>query len=223
MNMAGVKVYDIDLFDASSSDITTLHNNGMKVICYFSAGTYEDWRPDASSFSSSDYKNSVEGWPGEWWLNTKSANVRKIMTSRIQKAQSLGCDGVDPDNVDGYGDNNTGFNLTTSDATNYVNFMAGVAHPLGLAIGLKNAGDIINDALVANLEWEVNEQCAEYSECTTFDPFIKAGKPVFHIEYPNGVPNVDSSTKQKDCSADGTSGFSTVLKTMDLTETVEYC
>jgi len=37
-----VDVFDIDLFNSSTSTITTLHTLGKKVICYFSAGSYED-------------------------------------------------------------------------------------------------------------------------------------------------------------------------------------
>src|SRR5438034_3555236 len=48
-----VPVYIIDLFDNSATTITSLHQLGRKVICYFSAGTLEDWRPDASSFKNS--------------------------------------------------------------------------------------------------------------------------------------------------------------------------
>lgn len=46
--------------------------------------------------------NPLDGWPNEKWLNINSANVRSIMTKRIQLASSMGCDAVDPDNVDGY-------------------------------------------------------------------------------------------------------------------------
>src|SRR4029079_13653563 len=41
-------VYDIDLFDTSASTIAVLRAAGRRVICYFSAGSYEDWRPDAT-------------------------------------------------------------------------------------------------------------------------------------------------------------------------------
>ena len=104
-------VYDIDIFDNNTTTITTIHNQGRKVICYFSAGSYENWRPDAGSFNNkTDLGNPVDGWPGEWWLDTNSANVRKIMLSRLDLAAAKGCDGVDPDNVDGY-DNDNGLGL----------------------------------------------------------------------------------------------------------------
>lgn len=73
------------------------------MICYFSAGTYEPWRPDASSFTAADRGSSLAPeWPDEYWLNLNSTNVRKIIQSRIELAGSKGCDGIDPDNVGMY-------------------------------------------------------------------------------------------------------------------------
>ena len=37
-----VQMYDIDLFDAPQATIDTLKADGRKIICYFSAGSYED-------------------------------------------------------------------------------------------------------------------------------------------------------------------------------------
>jgi hypothetical protein len=95
-------IFDIDLFDTPTSTIAQLHKLGKKVICYFSAGSYENWRPDAKSFKDGDMGKNVDDWPGERWLNLSSQNVRDIMKERIKVAKEKGCDGVDPDNVDGY-------------------------------------------------------------------------------------------------------------------------
>jgi hypothetical protein len=97
-----VSIYDIDLFDTPTTTITQLHKLGKKVICYFSAGSYENWRPDAKSFKDSDLGKNVDDWPGEKWLRLGSQGVRDIMKKRIEMAKDKGCDGVDPDNVDGY-------------------------------------------------------------------------------------------------------------------------
>lgn len=141
------------------------------------------------------------------------------MTKRIELAKSKGCDGVDPDNVDAY-NNANGLGLTTADAVDYLKFLAETAHARGLAIGLKNAGDIVG-AVLPYMEWEVNEQCLEFDECEAFTPFIKAGKPVFHIEYPNGAPSLVEDEKSKSCGAP--SGFSTVLKSLSLDAWVQTC
>jgi hypothetical protein len=217
-------IYDIDLFDNPTSILDDLHDLGRKVICYFSAGSYEDFRSDASSFHPSDYGKELDGWPGEYWLNTSSPNVRSIMQKRLDLAVEKGCDGVDPDNVDGY-DNDNGIGLTQAMAVEYVNWLADEAHSRGMAVGLKNAAKLIPDVLDA-MQWQVNEQCVQYSECAEFQPFIDAGKPVFHIEYPTdgGTLNVVSaSTKKTICGDADAKQFSTVLKNMILDNWVVDC
>jgi endo-alpha-1,4-polygalactosaminidase (GH114 family) len=216
-----VAVYDIDLFDNPTSTISALHAQNRSVICYFSAGSYENFRPDSDQFKRSDYAKELDGWPGEYWLNTNSSNVRRIMSNRLALAASKGCDGVDPDNVDGY-DNDTGLDLTTSDAIDYLTFLAIGAHSLNMSLGLKNAGEIVNQT-IDMMQWEVNEQCVQYDECDLFQPFIAAGKPVFHIEYPSSAPDVSVATKNSICDDSSAQGFSTVLKDMDLDNWVEEC
>lgn len=97
-----VSIYDVDLFDTPQSTIDELHARGIKVICYFSAGSYEDWRTDAKDFKDADLGKPLSGWAGEKWLDLNSENVRSIMRKRVQLASSKKCDGVDPDNVDAY-------------------------------------------------------------------------------------------------------------------------
>jgi hypothetical protein len=221
---ANVSVYDIDLFTNPISTIDDLHSQDRKVICYFSAGSFEDFRPDASEFNKTDYGKELNGWPGEYWLNTSSPNVRRIMQTRLDMAVTKGCNGVDPDNVDGYSNDN-GIGLTQAGAVDYMLWLADEAHSRGLAVGLKNANGIINETL-SQMQWQVNEQCEEFQECLTFRPFTDAGKPVFHIEYPTvgGEQNVVSSSKKASiCDDTSAEGFSTVLKNMDLDDWVEYC
>ncbi|PYH76688.1 endo alpha-1,4 polygalactosaminidase [Aspergillus uvarum CBS 121591] len=221
-----VDVYDIDLFNNNQSIINSLHDAGRKVICYFSAGSYENWRPDKDDFKSADLGKDLDGWPGEKWINISSPNVRKIMQARLDMAQKKSCDGVDPDNVDGY-DNTNGLGLTEADSIDYVNWMANEAHARNMSIGLKNAGAII-PSVIKNMQWSVNEQCAEYDECDTYAAFTKAGKPVFHIEYPKGDDtnnNNDVTTTQKNdaCDSTGSGNFSTVIKNMDLDNWIQTC
>ncbi|KAI9927823.1 hypothetical protein ASPWEDRAFT_41944 [Aspergillus wentii DTO 134E9] len=219
-------VYDIDLFNNNQSMIASLQSAGRKVICYFSAGSYEDWRSDKDEFKSSDLGSKLDGWEGEKWLDTNSANVRKIMQERLDLARSKGCDGVDPDNVDGY-DNSNGLGLTEDDAIDYVNWMANEAHSRNMSIGLKNAGSII-DSVIKNMQWSVNEQCAQYEECDTYAVFTEAGKPVFHIEYPKGDDtnnelSVTTAQKKSACDFTGSGNFSTVIKNMNLDNWIETC
>ena len=114
-----VQMYDLDLFETSQSVIDELHAAGRRVVCYFSAGSWEDWRPDAGQFPESVLGNELEGWPGERWLDIRQLDVLgPIMAARLDLAAQKGCDGVDPDNVEGYA-NDSGFPLTAQDQAAY--------------------------------------------------------------------------------------------------------
>ena len=176
-----VELYVLDLFDTDSAVIDALHADGRKMICYFSAGTFENWRDDAGRFTAADKGRRLGNWPGERWLDTRSQNVRAIMADRLDLAVQRGCDGVDPDNVDGYS-NRTGLPLTYQDQIDYNTWLAAQAHQRGLAISLKNDLGQIDD-LVAHFDFAINESCHEWDECELLMPFIEAGKPVVHINY----------------------------------------
>ena len=177
-----VDVYNLDLFDTDSSVITQLHERGIFVMCYFSAGSFEDWRADAGQFPQEVLGKNMEGWPGEIWLDIRQIELLKpIMESRLDIAMQKDCDGVDPDNVNGF-ENDTGFPLGYEDQINFNIFLANAAHERGMAIGLKNALAQIPE-LLPYFDWALNEECFSYNECQILLPFIKAGKPVFVIEY----------------------------------------
>lgn len=95
-------IFDIDLFDNDVKTIASLKKGGRKVICYFSAGTYEPYRPDSRQFQKSDMGSRLPEWRDEKWLKVTSPNVRNIMANRIKLAAEKGCDGVDPDNMGKY-------------------------------------------------------------------------------------------------------------------------
>lgn len=98
-----VTLYDIDMFlHQNLSVVQTLRSRGFEVVCYFSAGSFEPYTPDAWKFLSDDKGKELDGWPGEYWLDLNSDNVRNIMAARIAIAAKMNCSGIDPDNVDGY-------------------------------------------------------------------------------------------------------------------------
>ena len=196
LNMATTSnVYNVDLEDTTKAKITTLKNSGKAVICYFSAGSSEDWRSDFSKFPASVKGNRLDGWDGENWLDVRQLNVlMPIMKARMDLAVSKGCDAIDPDNVDGY-TNNTGFPLTYSHQLAYNIALANAAHARGLKISLKNNMDQVPD-LINYSDFAVNEQCFQYNECNTLNPFITAGKPVFNIEYQGEITTLCSKAKK---------------------------
>ncbi len=203
-----VAMYDIDLFDAPQAKIDALRAAGKKVICYFSAGSYEDWRSDKASFPAAAIGNPLDGWEGEAWLDTRNAGVRSAMKARLDLAVKKRCDGVEPDNVDGYA-NDPGFPLTAATQLDYNTFLATEAHARGLSIGLKNDLDQVT-ALVTKFDWALNEECHTYGECEMLSPFISAGKAVFHVEY--GAATLASTV----CPATKPLGFSSLIKKLDL-------
>ncbi|KAF4315821.1 hypothetical protein G195_009576, partial [Phytophthora kernoviae 00238/432] len=176
-----VNAYDIDIFDTPNTTIAELQQRGIKVICYFSAGTYEDWRTDKDRYASDIIGTSLDEWEGESWVDIRSSALREIISDRMKLAQAKGCDGVDPDNVDG-AFNDNGFDLTADDQLDFNIFLASTAHDLDLTVGLKNDLDQIKD-LVSHFDFAVNEQCVQYDECDVVVPFIDQDKPVFGIEY----------------------------------------
>ena len=197
--------YDVDFFDTSAATIAALRAGGRKVICYFSAGSFEDWRSDAGLFPAAALGNPLDGWPGERWLDTRAAGVRAVMRARMDLAVSKKCDAVDPDNVDGY-TNGPGFPLTAATQLDYNKFLAAEAHARGLSVGLKN--DLSQVAsLVDDFDFAINEQCQVYRECDMLAPFIARSKAVFGIEY-----NGSSSTV---CAAANGANFDTNMKKLD--------
>ncbi len=175
------RLYDIDLFDQPATTVAALHAAGRKVACYFSAGSFENWRPDAAKFPAV-VKGSGNGWPGERWLDVRRLDVlMPIMEARLNLCKQKGFDSADPDNVDGF-TNTTGFPLTAADQLAFNASIANAAHARGLTVALKNDLDQIPQ-LVPYFDWALNEQCFAYSECGLLTPFTAAGKAVMNIEY----------------------------------------
>lgn len=175
-------VYDIDLFDNDVSVIEELHARGRKVICYISVGSQEDWRPDAGEFPAEVLGNDYDGWPGEKWLDIRRLDLlAPIMRARLDLCKAKGFDGVEPDNIEIY-DNDTGFPLTYADQLAYARWLADEAHARGLAIGIKNAPDMLADSL-SFFDFGITEDAFYYEWAEEMLPLIEAGKPVFAAEY----------------------------------------
>ncbi|HWE89977.1 MAG TPA: endo alpha-1,4 polygalactosaminidase [Pseudonocardiaceae bacterium] len=176
-----VPIYDVDSTYTTAATVATLHAQGRKVICYVNAGASEDFRPDKDAFPPSVLGDS-DNWPGELWLDIRQLDIlRPIMAARFDLCRAKGFDGIEADLVDGY-TNSTGFPLTAQDQLNYNQMLASLAHQRGLSIGLKNDLDQVPQ-LVNDFDFAIVEQCFQYQECDQLQPFIRAGKAVFEVEY----------------------------------------
>jgi len=209
-----VEALDIDLFDTKASTIASLHARGVKVICYFSAGSYEDWRPDADQFPSTVRGKSLDGWAGEKWLDVRNLDdLMPIMTARMNMAVQKKCDAVDLDNMDIY-QHDSGFTISYNQNLAYAKALVKEAHKRNLAIGLKNNLDQIKD-LVNDYDFAINESCYDYNECDMLKPFVQQGKPVLGIEY-------KKSTSQF-CAAANDSNYDFLKKNQSLDQARQSC
>jgi hypothetical protein len=214
-----VEVYDIDLFDAPDDVIATLQAAGRRVVCYFSAGSFESFRVDAGEFQAAELGQTLETHANERWLDVRSENVRRIILARLDLAAERGCDGVEPDNVDGFA-NETGFTLSGDDQLAFNRFLANEAHRRNLSVALKNDLDQILE-LVDYFDFSVNEQCHEYDECELLDPFIDAGKPVFNAEYE--ARWVNSATEREELCAEALGrDLRTLVLPLDLDDSFRF-
>jgi len=180
-DLLDVRMYDVDGFDTSAALVDAMHERGIKAVCYLSAGSWEDWRPDAGEFSDAVLGRN-NGWPGEKWLDIRRLDVLgPTMRARMDMCAAKGFDGVELDNVDGY-QNDTGFPLTAGDQKRFNIWLANQAHRRDLTAFLKNDVGQVR-ALEPYFDAALNEQCHQYDECTRLDRFVDAGKPVFGVEY----------------------------------------
>jgi hypothetical protein len=175
-------------------------------VCYLSAGTWENWRPDAGAFPKRILGRS-NGWPGERWLDIRALGALKpIMRHRVAMCRRKGFDAVEFDNVDGYR-NRTGFPLTGAQQLRFDVFLANAAHRHHMSALLKNdLGQI--PTLVSYFDAALNEQCFQYRECGPLTTFVDAGKPVFQVEY-----RLDTSTF---CPKANAKNFNALRKKLDL-------
>lgn len=206
-----VPVYDVDLFDTPVDTLKSLKQRGVYLICYFSAGSWEEWRPDAAQFPAAVQGRS-NGWPGERWLDIRSPAVKTIMAARLDLCKSKGFDAVEPDNVDGY-TNETGFALAAEDQLAFNRWLAQAAHQRGLEVALKNDPEQVAD-LVNDFDFSIAEECVRYHECSSYSPFIAAGKAVLAVEYDEEFPTICGEVP---------AGFSLMIKQSSLNAWRQSC
>ncbi len=192
-------VYDLDLVNTPVLTIRQLHQRGIKVICYFSAGSWEKFRDDAKQFPKETLGNYLDSWPDERWLDISNfEKFKSIIQARLDLAVIKKCDAIEADNIDGY-QNNNGFQLTYHDQLVYNKWLAEQAHLRGLAIGLKNDLEQIKE-LVDYFDFAINEQCFYYQECEFLLPFIEQNKAVFGVEYELETDQFCLQAKEKNFS-----------------------
>ncbi|KIZ01753.1 hypothetical protein MNEG_6207 [Monoraphidium neglectum] len=206
-------MYDVDVFDNTATTIRNIKSRGVRVMCYFEAGTWPSGKVNNPFLSQ--YPARCKGKPyeppytDELWLDITCPEVLNITRKILDLAVTKGCDGVEPDNVQGFETDsgyNTGFykcpikngvqtGYTTGCDLDYKEwrgfnlFLANEAHARNLSIALKN-NFYMAPEMAAVHDMVLSEQCYQYGECANYTSFINAGKPVLLTEYrrSNGWP-----------------------------------
>ena len=200
-------VFDVDGFETPAATVAALHRQGRVAICYLDVGSWEQYRPDAKRFPRSVIGRRYEGFPDERWLDI--AHFRRfapILERRFRLCARKGFDAVEPDNLAGF-ENRTGFQLTAGDQLRFNRWVAARVHALGMAVALKNDPGQVR-ALLNRFDFAIVEQCFQYDECGSYEPFVRSGKAVFEAEY-----ELEPGSY---CEAAAKLGFSSIRKSYDL-------
>ena len=163
-----------------AEDLTSLHEQGRRYLCYLSAGTVESFRDDADSFPDHAVGNVVSAFPNERWLDLRDPEVRALMAKRIVALAGAGCDGVAPASLTGY-ETDSGFDLTLRDTLDYAQFIADAAHAAGMSVGLTGPSALTLE-LWKSFDFGLAIGCVASSMCREYAALTAAKKPVLHVE-----------------------------------------
>lgn len=182
--------YDIDWQETPAATVESIHAMGAHAACYISAGSWEEWRPDAGAFPAQVIGEDYEDWAGEKWLDVRRLDVLlPIMTARMQVCRQKGFDGAQFDNLDSW-QQETGFDLARADVLRYAAELANAAHSLGLSAAWENGAENVPD-LLPYMDWFMMESCNAWNECELALPFIQAGRFVGDVEYDEQFSNLE--------------------------------
>jgi len=177
------EVIDVDLYTVTKDIINKMHKNNKKVICYFSAGTYETQREEAQGMLEVKglVRTKMEEWD-EYWLDYRLSEIKPFMTERLDLAQSKGCDGIEFDNVDTFTNVDWDDAPSVADQLKYDKWLAKEAHDRNMAAGFKNSIELLED-LKDIFDFAINEECNEYNECDDYSVFLNNDLAVFVALY----------------------------------------
>lgn len=193
----GIDLYEADGVTPNRRAVDAIHARGGYALCYVDAGSIENYRPDWPEFVAWDeaHGNSLLGkpyselFPEEFWANINNDRgqrdfLLRMHGKRVKKCRKAGFDAVDFDVVDAFaaGRDVTGWDISPATQLTFNRALARLAHRNRMAVVLKADLLQVRD-LVRDFDMAVNESCFVYDECGYLTPFVRAGKPVFELEY----------------------------------------
>ena len=173
-----------------SRDRTSSPAAGLYSICYVNAfqvqpeelGWWKRTHPDLLLRDTTGDLTVDKDW-NEALLDVstpaKRASAAAIVGGWIDGCARHGFQAVEPDNLDSY--ERSGGHLTRSDNAAFAGLLARRAHAAGLAIGQKNAAELLAARASIGFDFAVTEECGRYGECGQYASAY--ANHVFDIEY----------------------------------------
>ena len=154
-------------------------------------------------------------WPDEYIFDISTpgnrAQLAEIVGAWIDGCATSGFQAVEIDNLDSYA--RFADRLTEDQAVDFARQLTKRAHANGLAIGQKNAAEILPRRSEAGFDFAVVEQCNEFDECGQFTDAY--GDQVYAIEYTQAnfdkgcaeFPQISIVLRDRDVSAPGSATY----------------
>ncbi|MDV6373630.1 endo alpha-1,4 polygalactosaminidase [Deinococcus arenicola] len=189
----GIKLIDLDGFETSAATVTRLKKQGLYVVCYINAGSYEPYRPDSARYPARLKLGVDPNWKDEAFVDIRDVFRPKsvladVLRKRLKMCRDKGFAAVEPDNLQN-DENAPGGVITLQNQVDFNGWLADEAHALGLAIFQKNGPDkvLLRDRtgkrLVDKFDGILNESCHEFDECGPLAEYVGRGKPALNVEY----------------------------------------
>jgi hypothetical protein len=166
---------------------------------------------------------------GEYWLDQRASAWQywePVIISRLKLAKQVGCDGLEGDQNNAYGNDAT-FGVTQNDSLLLYQEMFRQHHAIGLGALAKNGLEVTSQ-LLAGLAGDtagrskpdgfLNEECNNFNECSPeMTAAANAGYWVGQVEYS------ENGSTTSFCPADNAAGFMGLLKHLALGTYAYFC
>ncbi|WP_454197934.1 endo alpha-1,4 polygalactosaminidase [Nocardia sp. Marseille-Q1738] len=165
-----------------SRDHSAERADGLYNICYVNGfqvqpGAESEW-PEDLLLRDKDGKVVYDTEWKEAVLDIRTADKRTRIADKvnqwIDECANKRFDAVEIDNYDSYSRSKE--LLTTDQAVTFIAMLAKHSHDRGLAIGQKNAAELVDKRTAAGLDFAISEECGDTAECgdyaTAFDNHV---------------------------------------------------
>ncbi|MFO0887321.1 MAG: endo alpha-1,4 polygalactosaminidase [Candidatus Nomurabacteria bacterium] len=148
---------------------------------------------------------------GEYWMDIKENSWQywaPIMWARLDVAKKIGCDGVEGDQINSYGNDKT-FNITEAHSLRLYREYYYQAHQRGLTAISKNGVELTDQQVTEPTgivyckpglcvpDGILNEECQQYGECDDLNPATNKGLWVGQVEYRGNATGACPDAKSK--------------------------